>query len=86
MSDREIQMLKELVVGLCEAQVLIVQHLIKAKVVNRQDITNAFDFMATEFKRLGPTSQLSSPIQFIRDRLDQDLPDFPPVPTSPKSK
>lgn len=84
MSDREIKMLKELVVGLAEAQALIILHLIKTGAVEKQSVINSFDFMANDFKKSDPQSSLSSPMAYIRSRLDVELPDFPPSadPTS----
>lgn len=82
MSDRDITMMRELIVGLAESQAMVIQHLIKTGVAEKQDIANAFDFMASEFKRLAPDSQLSQPMFFIRERLENAFPDFPPPPPS----
>jgi hypothetical protein len=83
MSELEIKMLRELVVGLAESQALIIQHLIKTGALEKQCVINSFDFMASDFKKRAPHSSLSIPMAYIRDRLGEELPDFPPPPISP---
>ncbi len=80
MDKGEFTALGQALTGLVTCQSLLLQYLIKKRIINKDDISNAIDFLIDEFNRQNPKQAITLPMKQIRKSLEKNLPDFPPPP------
>jgi len=72
--------LAQYLTGLMTCQNLLLQYLIKRGVINKDEISNAIDFLIDDFNKRDPTQAITLAMANIREGLEKNLPDFPPPP------
>lgn len=76
--NKELMSLAESLTGLIVCQNLLLQYLIKANVVNKNDFSNAIDLLIDKFNRENPSQVATLTMKYIKDSLGKDFPDHPP--------